>query len=90
MIGMVVGNQPFGGGGVSGTRSRSTAGRPNYLGRFTGGLVVTVNTAAAAGNAGLPAQDVKTGQSRTRSQINRNFRTLTQLRLYPAILESDG
>ena len=88
MIGMVVGNRPFGGGGVSGTRSR--AGRPNYLGRFTGGQVVTVNTAAAGGNAGLPAQDVKTGQSRTRLQINRNFRTLTQLRLYPAILEGDG
>ena len=88
MIGMVVGTRPFGSGGLSGTGFR--AGRPNYLGRFTGGQVVTVNTAAAGGNAGLPAQDVKSGQSRTRLQINRNFRTLTQLRLYPAILEGDG
>ena len=55
MIGMVVGTRPFGGGGLSGTRSK--AGGPNYLRRFTGGQVVTVNTAAGGGDAGLPAQD---------------------------------
>jgi RHH-type proline utilization regulon transcriptional repressor/proline dehydrogenase/delta 1-pyrroline-5-carboxylate dehydrogenase len=55
MIGAVVGSQPFGGSGLSGTGPK--AGGPNYLRRFTAEQVVTVNTAAAGGNAGLLAQD---------------------------------
>jgi RHH-type transcriptional regulator, proline utilization regulon repressor / proline dehydrogenase / delta 1-pyrroline-5-carboxylate dehydrogenase len=55
MIGAVVGTQPFGGTLLSGTGPK--AGGPNYLRRFTTEQVVTVNTAAAGGNAGLLAQD---------------------------------
>jgi RHH-type proline utilization regulon transcriptional repressor/proline dehydrogenase/delta 1-pyrroline-5-carboxylate dehydrogenase len=55
MIGAVVGTQPFGGAGSSGTGPK--AGGPNYLRRFAVEQVVTVNTAAAGGNAGLLAQD---------------------------------
>jgi RHH-type proline utilization regulon transcriptional repressor/proline dehydrogenase/delta 1-pyrroline-5-carboxylate dehydrogenase len=55
MIGAVVGTQPFGGTGLSGTGPK--AGGPNYLRRFASEQVVTVNTAAAGGNASLLAQD---------------------------------
>jgi RHH-type proline utilization regulon transcriptional repressor/proline dehydrogenase/delta 1-pyrroline-5-carboxylate dehydrogenase len=55
MIGAVVGTQPFGGTLLSGTGPK--AGGPNYLRRFASEQVVTVNTAAAGGNAGLLAQD---------------------------------
>jgi RHH-type proline utilization regulon transcriptional repressor/proline dehydrogenase/delta 1-pyrroline-5-carboxylate dehydrogenase len=55
MIGAVVGTQPFGGTDLSGTGPK--AGGPNYLRRFAAEQVVTVNTAAAGGNAGLLAQD---------------------------------
>ena len=55
MIGAVVGTQPFGGAGLSGTGPK--AGGPNYLRRFATEQVVTVNTAAAGGNASLLAQD---------------------------------
>ena len=55
MIGAVVGTQPFGGNRLSGTGPK--AGGPNYLRRFAAEQVVTVNTAAAGGNAGLLAQD---------------------------------
>jgi RHH-type proline utilization regulon transcriptional repressor/proline dehydrogenase/delta 1-pyrroline-5-carboxylate dehydrogenase len=51
MIGAVVGTQPFGGSGLSGTGPK--AGGPDYLRRFTAEQVVTVNTAAAGGNASL-------------------------------------
>ena len=51
MIGAVVGSQPFGGGGLSGTGPK--AGGPNYLQRFAREQVVTVNTAASGGNASL-------------------------------------
>jgi RHH-type transcriptional regulator, proline utilization regulon repressor / proline dehydrogenase / delta 1-pyrroline-5-carboxylate dehydrogenase len=51
MIGAVVGTQPFGGGGLSGTGPK--AGGPNYLRRFAAEQVVTINTAAAGGNATL-------------------------------------
>jgi RHH-type proline utilization regulon transcriptional repressor/proline dehydrogenase/delta 1-pyrroline-5-carboxylate dehydrogenase len=51
MIGAVVGTQPFGGSGLSGTGPK--AGGPNYLRRFALEQVVTVNTAAAGGNAAL-------------------------------------
>jgi len=55
MIGAVVGTQPFGGVGLSGTGPK--AGGPNYLRRFTSEQVVTVNTAAAGGNASLLAAE---------------------------------
>lgn len=55
MIGAVVGTQPFGGTLMSGTGPK--AGGPNYLRRFATEQVVTINTAAAGGNASLLAQD---------------------------------
>jgi RHH-type transcriptional regulator, proline utilization regulon repressor / proline dehydrogenase / delta 1-pyrroline-5-carboxylate dehydrogenase len=51
MIGAVVGVQPFGGCGLSGTGPK--AGGPHYLARFATEQTVTVNTAAAGGNAAL-------------------------------------
>ncbi len=54
MIGAVVGTQPFGGTHLSGTGPK--AGGPNYLRRFAAEQVITVNTAAAGGDAGLLAQ----------------------------------
>jgi RHH-type proline utilization regulon transcriptional repressor/proline dehydrogenase/delta 1-pyrroline-5-carboxylate dehydrogenase len=51
MIGAVVGTQPFGGTGLSGTGPK--AGGPNYLRRFATEQVVTINTAATGGNASL-------------------------------------
>ncbi len=51
MIGAVVGTQPFGGSGLSGTGFK--AGGPAYLTRFAQEQVVTSNTAAAGGNATL-------------------------------------
>ena len=53
MIGAVVGTQPFGGSGLSGTGFK--AGGPHYLLRFALEQVVSVNTAAAGGNASLIA-----------------------------------
>ena len=53
MIGAVVGVQPFGGSGLSGTGPK--AGGPHYLHRFTTEQTVTVNTAAVGGNASLLA-----------------------------------
>jgi RHH-type proline utilization regulon transcriptional repressor/proline dehydrogenase/delta 1-pyrroline-5-carboxylate dehydrogenase len=55
MIGAVVGTQPFGGSGLSGTGPK--AGGPNYLRRFAAEQVVTTNTAAAGGNASLLTAD---------------------------------
>jgi RHH-type proline utilization regulon transcriptional repressor/proline dehydrogenase/delta 1-pyrroline-5-carboxylate dehydrogenase len=54
MIGAVVGTQPFGGTHLSGTGPK--AGGPNYLRRFAAEQTITVNTAAAGGNASLLAQ----------------------------------
>ncbi len=51
MIGAVVGTQPFGGSGLSGTGPK--AGGPDYLRRFGIEQTVSVNTAAAGGNAAL-------------------------------------
>jgi RHH-type proline utilization regulon transcriptional repressor/proline dehydrogenase/delta 1-pyrroline-5-carboxylate dehydrogenase len=51
MIGAVVGTQPFGGAGLSGTGPK--AGGPNYLRRFATEQTVTVNTAAAGGDTTL-------------------------------------
>jgi RHH-type proline utilization regulon transcriptional repressor/proline dehydrogenase/delta 1-pyrroline-5-carboxylate dehydrogenase len=53
MIGAVVGVQPFGGHGLSGTGPK--AGGPHYLLRFAAEQTVTINTAAAGGNANLIA-----------------------------------
>jgi len=53
MIGAVVGVQPFGGEGMSGTGPK--AGGPHYLARFCAEQTVTVNTAAAGGNVALLA-----------------------------------
>jgi RHH-type proline utilization regulon transcriptional repressor/proline dehydrogenase/delta 1-pyrroline-5-carboxylate dehydrogenase len=54
IIGAVVGTQPFGGSGLSGTGPK--AGGPNYLRRFALEQVVTVNTTAVGGNASLLAE----------------------------------
>ena len=53
MIGAVVGVQPFGGEGLSGTGPK--AGGPHYLLRLCNERTVTVNTTAAGGNASLMA-----------------------------------
>jgi RHH-type transcriptional regulator, proline utilization regulon repressor / proline dehydrogenase / delta 1-pyrroline-5-carboxylate dehydrogenase len=53
MIGAVVGVQPFGGEGLSGTGPK--AGGPHYLPRFAVERVYTVNTAAAGGDVQLVA-----------------------------------
>lgn len=51
MIGAVVGVQPFGGEGLSGTGPK--AGGPHYLLRFITERTLTINTTAAGGNASL-------------------------------------
>ncbi len=51
MIGAVVGTQPFGGQGLSGTGPK--AGGPHYLLRFAVERCLTVNTSAAGGNSTL-------------------------------------
>jgi RHH-type proline utilization regulon transcriptional repressor/proline dehydrogenase/delta 1-pyrroline-5-carboxylate dehydrogenase len=55
MIGAVVGSQPFGGSGLSGTGPK--AGGPHYVQRFALERTVTVNTAASGGNATLLSED---------------------------------
>ncbi|HEX2494510.1 MAG TPA: bifunctional proline dehydrogenase/L-glutamate gamma-semialdehyde dehydrogenase PutA [Steroidobacter sp.] len=55
MIGAVVGVQPFGGRGLSGTGPK--AGGPHYLPRFATEQTVTINTAAVGGNASLLAME---------------------------------
>ncbi|MDD2659266.1 MAG: bifunctional proline dehydrogenase/L-glutamate gamma-semialdehyde dehydrogenase PutA [Methylococcales bacterium] len=57
IIGAVVGVQPFGGMGLSGTGPK--AGGPGYLRRFAMEQTVTTNTAAIGGNAGLLAKDLR-------------------------------
>ncbi|TAK47879.1 MAG: bifunctional proline dehydrogenase/L-glutamate gamma-semialdehyde dehydrogenase PutA [Xanthobacteraceae bacterium] len=51
MIGAVVGVQPFGGCGLSGTGPK--AGGPHYLPRFATEQTLTINSAATGGNAAL-------------------------------------
>ena len=51
MIGAVVGAQPFGGEGLSGTGPK--AGGPNYLYRLSHERVLTINTTASGGNTAL-------------------------------------
>lgn len=53
IIGAVVGVQPFGGQGLSGTGPK--AGGPHYLQRFVTEKTITNNTAALGGNASLLA-----------------------------------
>jgi RHH-type proline utilization regulon transcriptional repressor/proline dehydrogenase/delta 1-pyrroline-5-carboxylate dehydrogenase len=55
MIGAVVGVQPFGGCGLSGTGPK--AGGPHYLPRFASEQTVTINTASAGGDAALIAME---------------------------------
>ena len=52
-IGAVVGSQPFGGEGLSGTGPK--AGGPNYVVHFATERVTTIDTTAAGGNASLLA-----------------------------------
>jgi RHH-type proline utilization regulon transcriptional repressor/proline dehydrogenase/delta 1-pyrroline-5-carboxylate dehydrogenase len=51
MIGAVVGSQPFGGEGLSGTGPK--AGGPNYLHRFCAERTTSTDTTSAGGNASL-------------------------------------
>ncbi len=51
MVGAVVGSQPFGGHGLSGTGPK--AGGPHYLFRFANEKVLTINTTATGGNPEL-------------------------------------
>ena len=55
-VGAVVGLQPFGGEGLSGTGPK--AGGPHYLPRFCVEQTVTINTTAAGGNVALMAGGV--------------------------------
>ena len=55
MIGAVVGSQPFGGEGLSGTGPK--AGGPHYLPRFCAERAVSVDTTSAGGNASLLSLD---------------------------------
>jgi RHH-type proline utilization regulon transcriptional repressor/proline dehydrogenase/delta 1-pyrroline-5-carboxylate dehydrogenase len=55
MIGAVVGSQPFGGEGLSGTGPK--AGGPHYLYRFVAERAVSVDTTSAGGNATLLSLD---------------------------------
>lgn len=55
MIGAVVGSQPFGGCGLSGTGPK--AGGPHYLTRFANEVTVSENTTAIGGNASLLMMD---------------------------------
>lgn len=59
-IGAMVGAQPFGGEGLSGTGFK--AGGPHYLLRFATERTLTINTAAVGGNLGLLVQDEFAGK----------------------------
>ena len=54
-IGAVVGSQPFGGEGLSGTGPK--AGGPHYLNRFATERVISIDTTASGGNAALMSMD---------------------------------
>jgi RHH-type proline utilization regulon transcriptional repressor/proline dehydrogenase/delta 1-pyrroline-5-carboxylate dehydrogenase len=54
-IGAVVGSQPFGGEGLSGTGPK--AGGPHYLYRFATERVLSVDTTASGGNAALMSME---------------------------------
>ena len=61
-IGAIVGSQPFGGMGLSGTGPK--AGGPNYLQRFAHEQVVSTDTTAAGGNASLVTMEDRAGPAR--------------------------
>jgi delta-1-pyrroline-5-carboxylate dehydrogenase PutA-like protein len=71
MIGAMVGVQPFGGNGLSGTGPK--AGGPYYLHRFATEQTITINTTAAGGNASLMSmqeeQSVQTVQTVQESPV---------------------
>ncbi len=67
MIGAMVGVQPFGGTGLSGTGPK--AGGPHYLQRFATEQTVTVNTAAAGGNASLMSLQEETAAVEQSAQL---------------------
>ncbi len=79
MIGAVVGTQPFGGFGLSGTGPK--AGGPHYLSRFMREQALTVNTAAAGGNA-TPDESGETGRTSRKekapSRIRGSVKALTK------------
>jgi RHH-type proline utilization regulon transcriptional repressor/proline dehydrogenase/delta 1-pyrroline-5-carboxylate dehydrogenase len=54
-IGAVVGAQPFGGEGLSGTGPK--AGGPHYLSRFATERVCSIDTTASGGNAALMSME---------------------------------
>jgi RHH-type proline utilization regulon transcriptional repressor/proline dehydrogenase/delta 1-pyrroline-5-carboxylate dehydrogenase len=56
-IGAVVGSQPFGGEGLSGTGPK--AGGPHYLHRFATERVLSIDTTASGGNAALMSMDAE-------------------------------
>ena len=60
MIGAVVGVQPFGGQGLSGTGPK--AGGPRYLHRFATEKTLSVDTTAAGGNASLMSLEEGSGR----------------------------
>ena len=64
-IGAIVGSQPFGGMGLSGTGPK--AGGPNYLQRFALEQVVSTDTTAAGGNASLVTLEDEAGPEATKS-----------------------
>ncbi len=55
IVGAVVGTQPFGGCGLSGTGPK--AGGPRYLHRYAHERTLTINTSAVGGNASLLAME---------------------------------
>ncbi len=59
-IGAVVGAQPFGGEGLSGTGPK--AGGPHYLYRFATERVISVDTTASGGNAALMSMEEGEGK----------------------------
>lgn len=61
MVGAVVGVQPFGGEGLSGTGPK--AGGPHYLPRFAVERTFTLNTTAAGGNATLVSLNDETSHN---------------------------
>ena len=63
MIGAVVGVQPFGGEGLSGTGPK--AGGPHYLPRFATERTLSVDTTAAGGNASLLSPERRSAVAQT-------------------------
>jgi RHH-type proline utilization regulon transcriptional repressor/proline dehydrogenase/delta 1-pyrroline-5-carboxylate dehydrogenase len=61
-IGAVVGSQPFGGEGLSGTGPK--AGGPHYLHRFATERVLSVDTTASGGNAALMSLEAESRKNR--------------------------